>query len=158
MTLEEAKKEIAGRKAMYDSIVDRISDPYNTARDFYKGEASGLSEAVDILAKVYTEPVVKDKLTLTELAHKLKKIFYFRWLTVDEGNEIQLWVCFSENDPPEFYEDGCWYADSPMTDELCSILSSMGFFAIDIDLSEYKDTDGNIDYSKCIVEVTDASE
>lgn len=92
-------------------------------------------------------------MTLTELAKKLREILDFRWLTVDEGNEIQLWVCFSEDDPPEFYEDGCWYADSSMTDELCSILSSMGLFAIDLDLSEYKDTDGNIDYSRCIVEV-----
>lgn len=148
MTLDEAKKKIR-------NYMKQSKDDYNRFEDdICRGEADAYSHALSILEQVDTAPVGNpDKLTLTELAHELKKIFKFKWLTVDEGNEIQLWVCFSEDDPPEFYEDGCWYSDSPMTDELCSILPSVGLFAIGLDLSEYEDENGEIDYSRCIVEV-----
>lgn len=161
MTLEEAKKEIAGRKAMYDSIVDRISDPYNTARDFYKGEASGLSEAIDILANVDTKPVGNpDKLTLTELAHEWRKIIKFKYLAY---GEIFAWGgCYpvlttgvlplklkvrdvgGEGAPCYIHE---WISDGVTNGFLPEDL------AVSIDLSEYEDENGNIDYSKCIVEV-----
>ena len=146
MTFEEAKKRIK----------ELDSGSRFGGSDYESGWEDALRRVTEVLDEIDTEPVRKpDKMTLKELAHELRKIFKFKWLTVDEGNEIQLWVCFSEDDPPEFYEDGCWYSDSPMTDELCSILPSVGLFAIGLDLSEYRDADGNIDYSKCIVEVTD---
>lgn len=146
MTLKEAKKKI---KAQAEAEWEEFR---KTGSMLCQGFALGADDALETLDKVESSGN-PDKLTLTELAREMRKLFDFRWLTVDEGKEIQLWVCFSEDDPPEFYEDGCWYSDSPMTDELCSILPSMGLFAIDLDLSEYKDADGNIDYSKCIVEV-----
>lgn len=156
MTLEEAKKEIAGRKAMYDSIVDRISDPYNTARDFYKGEASGLSEAVDILAKVYTEPVVKDKMTLTELARELRKIFGFGYL-IAYGSELYGYRVRAYLLKPKYIPiGGFWFNETRGNDALLDI--SFSDLMCDLDLSEYEDEDGNIDYSRCIVEVKDASE
>lgn len=157
MTLEEAKKEIAGRKAMYDSIVDRISDPYNTARDFYKGEASGLSEAVDILAKVYTEPVGNpDKLTLRELARELRKIFGFGYL-VAYGSELYGYRVRAYLLKPKYIPiGGFWFNETRGNDALLDI--SFSDLMCDLDLSEYADENGNIDYSRCIVEVTDASE
>lgn len=146
MTFEEAKKQICERKNMYDSIVNRIEDPYNTAKDFYKGEACGLSEAIDILAKV--EPVVKDKLTLTELAHELRKLFRFKYLTVSLNKRLHLW---SGRAPIYRIAEKYWTSDFIKTSVLGKLL---GMELVNVlDLSEYKDEQGNIDYSKCIVEV-----
>ena len=159
MTFEEAKKQICERKNMYDSIVNRIEDPYNTAKDFYKGEACGLSEAIDILAKV--EPVGNpDKLTLTELAYELRKIFRFKYLAYGEmfywgRSQNVLWI----SDQPLTLSvrdeggEGCpCYIHEWDGEDVIETFSEEDL-VFPLDLSEYKDADGNIDYSKCIVEV-----
>ena len=87
-------------------------------------------------------------MTLTELAHELRKIFKFKYLTVSSTNGlcINVWKYFK----PEWSESdgewiGCYLAFDIYPDELeCKL-----------NFSEYVDTDGDVDFSKCIVEVTD---
>lgn len=148
MTLEEAKKRI--KQAAEESRRD-----YNTYMDDHvKGEEYGLRHALSILESVDTEPAPKDKMTLTELAHELRKIFNFRWLTLDENNGIDLWMCLADNDPPKFSGDYfLWCSESPKTWAICTIDFDEKFFAINLDFPEYKNENGEIDYSRCIVEV-----
>ena len=98
--------------------------------------------------------IYMDTMTLTELAHELRKIFKFRYLT----GEIAIYnsyFCMWDQKPR--WDGKYWRSEEDgkkhiVTDFLtCDI-------AGEIDLSEYKDEQGNIDYSRCIVEVTDASE
>ena len=85
-------------------------------------------------------------MTLTELAQKLSKIFKFKYLTVSSTNGlcINVWKYFK----PEWSESdgewiGCYLAFEIYPDELeCKL-----------NFSEYVDTDGDVDFSKCIVEV-----
>lgn len=87
--------------------------------------------------------------TLEELAYELRKTFNFKYLTVEfyyyEHPEIRLW-----NDKPEFL--------SVSNEWLSSEGSIIGFFTYNLtktlSLSEYKDESGKVDYSKCIVKVT----
>ena len=146
MTLDEAKKKIK-------ETAERDWEEYEkTGSLLYKGFALGADDALDILSKVDAEPVVKDKLTLTELAHELRKIFKFKYLTVDKDfrNDnkptIAIW-----KDRPEFNQWNEWEM---------GLIPCNGCFDVEmlniaeaLDLSEYKDADGNVDYSKCIVEV-----
>ena len=141
MTLDEARnrvKELDSGSGFYSS-------------DYEAGWEDALRRATEILDKV--EPVGNPgKMTLKELAHELRRLFRFRYLTVEdykgEGPEcIGLWM-----DEPEFSEmtkawvtHHCYLFDSFETSDL----------AVDLDLSEYKDENGEIDYSKCIVEVSD---
>lgn len=166
MTLEEAKKEIAIRKAMNDSVVDTIKEPWNPARTFYKGVSSGLGEAIALLEGPDTEPVGNpDKLTLTELAHELRKLFKFKYLAYGEifawggcylvltiGElplELRVRDVGGEGVPCYIHE---WTSDGVTNGFLPEDL------AVSIDLSEYADENGEIDYSRCIVEVSDDAE
>lgn len=88
-------------------------------------------------------------ITLEELAYELRKIFKFKYLIVENiryENDLTVWIyeCL-----PVFEADkGLWYSDHG---------HDVGFFVSDLvkhlDLSEYKDESGKIDFSKCIVEV-----
>ena len=91
-------------------------------------------------------------MTLEELARELRKIFRFKYLTAHRsGVEIFLRM----------------YAKEPSYVEIYSVWGNQYtvFFPIavsedlrvDLDLSEYADENGVIDYSRCIVEVSDAS-
>lgn len=84
-------------------------------------------------------------MTLTELGNELKKIFKFRYLTAESqlGKIVALWT-----DKPLFtgYE---WH----FTNEAKCVLDIRFHHIPILDLSEYTDENGNIDYSKCIVEV-----
>ena len=77
MTFEEAKKriELAAEESRreYDLYKDEQS----------KGEEFGFIIALSILEQVDTEPAPKDKMTLTELAHELRKFFRFKYLTAE---------------------------------------------------------------------------
>ena len=109
------------------------------------GQVEGLEEAMGILDEVDTEPVENpDKLTLTELAHELRKIFRFKYLTVSNinGCNINVW----KHSKPE-YNDGEWIGSYMAFDIYPDELR------FELDLSEYADENGDIDYSKCIVEV-----
>ena len=142
MTLDEAKKKIK-------ETAERDWEEYEkTGSLLYKGFALGADDALDILSKVDAEPVVKDKLTLTELAHELRKLFRFKYLTVSLNKRLHLW---SGRAPIYRIAEKYWTSDFIKTSVLGKLL---GMELVNVlDLSEYKDEQGNIDYSKCIVEV-----
>ncbi|MBO8469845.1 MAG: hypothetical protein IAA72_08690 [Spirochaetes bacterium] len=145
MTLEEAKKEI-------NRLADCLwSDFDKNPNKMTYGEAIAYEEVCHILDEIDTEPVGNpDKLTLNELAKELRKLFEFKYLTCDgcgDQRDYCIWL-----DKPEYTRDG-WIVYT-----ISSVVNSLLLFesyklAIQLDLSEYKDADGNIDYSKCIVEV-----
>ena len=143
MTLDEAKKEINKNQS---------SPTIACNRDYDSGWEDAIFKVIEILEQVDTVPVPKDTMTLKELAHELRKLFRFKYLTVDEDfrndnkTTIAIW-----KDRPEFnqwneWEMGLIPCNGCFDVEMLNIAESL-------DLSEYKDTDGNIDYSKCIVEV-----
>ena len=90
-------------------------------------------------------------MTLKELAHELRKIFIFEYATVaDYKHEgpvvLELWEY-----EPNFRAKDCTWNGSHHCELLYSFDTSG--LACDIDLSEYRGENGEIDYSKCIVEV-----
>lgn len=149
MTLDEAKKRI--KQAAEESR--RVYNLYED--DQSMGEEVGLITALSILKHVDTEPTQKDKMTLAELAHELRKFFRFKYLTVDNlyprgrNIEIALW-----EDMPELDEYDHWQDNE--SDHVLSFYEDNMLF--DLDLSEYEDENGEIDFSKCIVEVSDDAE
>ncbi len=140
MTLEEAKKQI---KAQADAEWEEYK---KTGSMLHQGAALGGDDALEILDEVGTEPVAKDKLTLTELALELRKIFKFKYLTVSPyREEVLLWWDKPESDG--FY----WWA----TETCTQVAFCSNVLSVPLNLSEYKDENGDIDYSKCIVEVNE---
>ena len=140
MTLEEAKKEI-------NRMTEEKWKTYeNTCYTITLGEAYGLEEAISILDQVDGVPVGNsDKLTLKELARELRKLFKFRYLTVTDDWPMSTVMMWSKK--PQ-YDRGWNIVFSN------SYLGSFNCVAVrNIDLSEYADENGNVDYSKCIVEV-----
>ena len=93
-------------------------------------------------------------MTLSEFANELRKIFRFDCLTVEVphyGLYFVLW-----NQKPHWNGK---YWDAEMDGKGHIVVDFLEFdLAGKVDLSEYKDADGNIDYSKCIVEVEDDAE
>ena len=159
MTLEEAKKEIEGRIDLWRKGLLYVPD--------------GLSLALAILKEVDTEPVGDPgKLTLKELAHELRKIFKFRYLTVqptfyrdsydniDEycGDAIELW----DKKPRFLSDEGLWeeiFSDGEPTGRFGKeYLHPDNLVAyLDLGLSKTIEEmleDGDFsEYEKCIVEV-----
>lgn len=82
-------------------------------------------------------------MTLRELADELKNIFDFKYITVEERGLIFLHN--TEYGIP-YYENGWWYM---------SVVVSFSDERLKekLDLSEYMDENGFVDYSKCIIEV-----
>ena len=142
MTLEEAKKEI-------NRLADCLwSDFDKNPNKMTYGEAIAYEEVCHILDEIDTEPVGNpDKMTLTELARETRKLFEFDYVTVDAEGSITFWV----RKPLYISMCGLW--------ERNAYLDSWDIFNIDfssavnLDLSEYADENGEIDYSRCIVEV-----
>lgn len=140
MTVNAALKMICDHRAK----VKRHRD------DWHDGYYDGLTAALMMLSE--DEPAdtdkpiweAKDKMTLKELARALRKIFDFGYLTVCEYS-IAL---FRIDDKPWF--EGTWEGRFDRIGTLC-----IWACANALDLSEYKDENGNIDYSKCIVEVAE---
>ena len=134
MTLEEAKKEIEGRIDLWRKGLLYVPD--------------GLSLALAILNEVDTEPVANpDKLTLRELAIELKKIFRFKYLTCEIYGGCRFYAISLWDGKPEW--KGCsWWCDD------CDLLADIKLYMkfADLDLFEYREADGIIDCSKCIVE------
>ena len=147
MTFEEAKRQIKELSDIQMELFDKTSD-----RKIY-GEARAYEEAGHILDDVDTEPVGKDKLTLKELARELRKIFRFKYLTacnkMTGGSPIGLDLFRGYR--PWFSSDGYWSISYVVGGG--SLVIPVALLSMDLDLSEYADEDGNIDYSKCIVEV-----
>ena len=146
MTLEEAKRKIKELSDIQMELFDKTYD-----RKIY-GEARAYEEAGHILDEIDTEPVGNpDKMTLRELARELRKLFRFKWLTITDDYPtptLMLWT-----DKPGYDGHG-W---NIFNVALKPYRGSVTTYALntDLDLSEYRDADGNIDYSRCIVEVAD---
>ena len=87
-------------------------------------------------------------MTLEELARELRKLFEFKYLAISLRRGLSLW---SGRAPIYMVEGRFWSSDFIKT----SLVGSLDGDCLisNLDLSEYKDADGNIDYSKCIVEV-----
>ena len=113
--------------------------------DYYRGLTDGYKLSIDALKGLSGNP---EQLTLRELARELRKLFEFDYVTVDAEGSITFWV----RKPLYISMCGLWdrnaYLDS--WDIFDIHISSV---AVNLDLSEYADENGNIDYSKCIVEV-----
>lgn len=143
MTLEEAKKEI---KELSDIQMELFNKTYD--RKIY-GEARAYEEAGHILDEVDAEPAGKDKLTLKGLVQKLRRMFDFEYLTCEILGGCRVYVISLWNGKPRWEGGSWWWCDG--CDLIVDIKLYMKFF--DLDLFEYNDADGIIDYSKCIVEV-----
>ncbi len=138
MTLEEAKKII--------KELDSGSRFFGS--DYEAGWEDALCRATEILDEVDNEPVGNpDKLTLRELAIELKKIFRFKYLTAHRSG-VELFLRMYAKKPSYFETYSVWSE----ADAVFFVIAVSEDLRVDIDLSEYKDADGNIDYSKCIVE------
>ena len=146
MTLEEAKKQI---RAQADAQWEEFK---KTGSSLHQGFALGGDDALEILDEVDTKPVGNpDKLTLKELAHELRKLFGFGYL-VAYGSELYGYRVRAYLFKPKYIPiGGFWFNATRGNDALLDI--SFSDLRVNLDLSEYKDADGNIDYSKCIVEV-----
>ena len=173
MTLEEAKKEILGMSM--GAIGEGGMNPLKEGIS-YDGLIRTYDDILAILAKVDTEPAPKDKMTLTELARELRKIFKFKYLTVrpafrrdsydniDEyyGNAIELW----DRKPCFLSDEGSWidiFSYGEPTGEPTGELSKeclhsdslVTYLVLDLPRSiEEMLEDGDFsEYEKCIVEV-----
>ena len=90
-------------------------------------------------------------MTLNELAKELRKLFDFSYL-VAYGSELYGYRVKAFSFKPEYSPTGgFWFNYTRSNNALLDI--SFGDLVCELDLSEYKDENGNIDYSKCIVEV-----
>ena len=112
-------------------------------------------------------------MTLEELAKELRKILpRTRYVTVGDNPKAsivgdKIVSIFYERDgrkpKPEYNKDpmrpNTWGLKHPKLEVYGKPFYAPGFYqfyvheVVDLDLSEYEDADGNIDYSKCIVEV-----
>lgn len=101
----------------------------------------------------YNEMYKKGKgMTLTELARELRKLLNFGYVTL-------------EGSLGDYYQLSLWQKKPKFIDWCKSWSASYGgcvygwlttnCLSTELDLSEYVDADGNIDYSKCIVEVNE---
>ena len=155
MTLEEAKERIQ------ESLKRSREDVDNYCDDGSRGEVTAYENALSILNRVDTEPVViPNKMTLTELAHELRKLFKFKYLGYGEVFCFGLaYNAITISDKPLHLEirdeggEGCpCYIHEWNSEEIKDVFYPEDL-AFSLDLSEYADEDGEIDYSKCIVEV-----
>lgn len=88
-------------------------------------------------------------MTLTEFAKELRKIIKFNYLTYNQYGILCIWA--GERPKPVFTRGFCfWNYYRERTFAIGSIDTKD---CVDLDLSEYKDENGEIDFSKCIVEV-----
>lgn len=91
-------------------------------------------------------------ITLNEFAIELRKILCFRWLTLDFTGYITLWKL-----RPKYGEDfprsgKTWRRGDDYIYGMCGYIFPKAI-SIKLNLEEYTDKNGAVDYSKCIVEV-----
>ena len=148
MTLEEAKRKI---KELYDKKMDDFCD---SANPFRYSDAMTYSKVLQVLDEIDTEPELSrnpGRLTLKELVRELRKIFKFKYLTAERPIHSLYFALWNQKP--------VWNGESwrPADNSDRHIVADFFEFEIvgNLDLSEYRDTDGVIDYSRCIVEVAD---
>lgn len=95
-------------------------------------------------------------MTLSEFAYELRKIFKFKYLTVSPdvcGCPMKIY-CWASIRPAYNKKGRMWLISHEGS---CTIVSHFEEWNLEnsLDLSEYADKDGKIDYSKCIVEVSE---
>ena len=147
MTIKEAKRIIRRRikKCEYDRFY--YDDEYS------RDAGPAYKEALSILNQINTEPVEKDKITLTELANEFRRLLEFKYMTASgyDGDQdcfkIKIWT---GREKPNYERFKGWTNSSPISN-YCEI--DYYHFKPEIDFSEYRNEAGYIDYSKCIVEV-----
>ncbi len=152
MTLEEARVKIAEKKDMCDSIANEYKNRYNPAEEYHKGVACGLNEALSILEEVESEHVGNSgKMTLVAFAKKLNDFIAFNYLTCEKEKYCRDAIVRLHWEKPIWVGGGIrrWFTGNN-EQETAGELAILPIF---LDLSEYADADGNINYSKCIVEV-----
>lgn len=146
MTLEEAKKKI---KAQANAEWEEFK---KTGSMLCQGFALGADDALETLDKVESSGN-PEQLTLRELAHELRKLFGFGYL-VAYGSELYGYRVRAYLFKPKYIPiGGFWFNATRGNDALLDI--SFSDLRVNLDLSEYKDENGEIDYSRCIVEVSD---
>ena len=154
MTLEEAKKKI---EELGDDAWKKWKKEGNLIS---QGYALGMDDALGIVDKLDHEPVRNpDKLTLKELAREMRKLFKFKYLTVSPdfcGCPIEIY-CWTSIRPTYNAKGRMWIISQEGSQ---TIMSSFEAWHLEksLDLSEYADESGEIDYSRCIVEVSDDAE
>ena len=141
MTLEEAKKR----------IVELDSGSGFFGRDYEAGWEDALRKATEILDEIDTEPELSrnpGRLTLKELVRETRRLFGFEYLTCEFYGGNRCYVISFWNGKPEWRDVSWWCCDK------CDLIGDIKLYkSAELDLSEYRDADGIIDYSKCIVEV-----
>ena len=118
--------------------------------DYFKGMADGYKLSIDALKWLSGNP---EQLTLKELAHEMRKIFRFKYLTACNkitGNS-PIGLDLFTGDKPWFSSDGYWVDNYVVAGG--SLVIPVALLSMDLDLSEYADENGEIDFSRCIVEV-----
>ena len=91
-------------------------------------------------------------MTLTELAHELRKVLRFRWLTLDYTGYVTLWMS-----RPRYIEDWSgtrktWCRGNAPLQGMCGYIFPNAINEV-LDLEEYTSERHGVDYGKCIVEV-----
>ena len=91
-------------------------------------------------------------MTLSELGKELRKLYKFNYLVVEniDGKPESETFWLYEHKPVFETSPSLWHSS---TGESIGMFTSS--LATRLDLFEYRDEDGNIDYSKCIVEVSE---
>lgn len=87
-------------------------------------------------------------MTLEELARELRQISDFDYLTCEKETYCMYAKVTLHWDKPE-WRAPFWFAGNENQETAGELMIN----PLLLDLSKYKDADGNIDYSKCIVEV-----
>ena len=149
MTLEELRNAVC-------RYIDENREAYNeTGDECYRAVKEELLHILGLIDSVDHEPVGNpDKMTLTEAAYELRKIFKFKYLT-EEIAIYNPYFCLWTERP--YWNGQYWGAKEDGKKHL--VIDFLGFEIVaSIDLSEYADESGAIDYSRCIVEVSGASE
>lgn len=93
-------------------------------------------------------------MTLSELAHELKKLIDFDYMTMHQ-NWCQKPVIFLWKGKPRYIrgsDNGGWQCFLRKSKDVCWIDARS---IIGLDVSEYKTEDGIIDFSRCIVRVSE---
>ena len=143
MTLEELRNAVCRH-------IDENRDAYNeTGDECYRAVKEELLHILGLIDTVDHEPVGKDKLTLKELARELRKVLKFRYLTAERPIHNLYFALWNQKT--------VWNGESwrPADNSDRHIVTDFLEFEVvgKVDISEYADENGNIDYSKCIVEV-----
>lgn len=102
-------------------------------------------QRVDAIRGVVSEPL---KLTFKELALSLKELVDFKYLTCHKETYSIYATVRLHWDRPCYYEP-FWISGN----EDCEMAGELLIKPSKLDFSEYKNENGEIDYSKCIVEV-----